>query len=58
MCVIPCTASDECHILGVCDVNTGICSNPVAVGTECDDGNANTVNDKCDDSGNCAGEGK
>jgi RHS repeat-associated protein len=52
---VTCTASDQCHIVGTCDHSTGACSNPtVANGTTCNDGNANTVNDKCT-AGVCAG---
>src|SRR5262249_26406632 len=38
-----CTASDSCHVAGVCDQNTGTCSNPTATdGTTCSDSNACT----------------
>jgi len=38
---VVCTASDQCHVAGVCDPGTGMCSNPAAVdGTSCDGGDA------------------
>src|SRR5207302_1941871 len=52
---VSCTASDQCHVAGTCDHSSGKCSNPaVADGTPCNDGNVNTVNDKCT-AGGCAG---
>jgi hypothetical protein len=52
---LSCTAQDQCHTAGICDLNTGACSNPSAVdGTSCDDGNGNTSSDVCT-SGVCAG---
>eukprot|EP01059_Diplonema_ambulator_P033327 TRINITY_DN6904_c0_g3_i1.p1 TRINITY_DN6904_c0_g3~~TRINITY_DN6904_c0_g3_i1.p1 ORF type:complete len:2380 (+),score=806.85 TRINITY_DN6904_c0_g3_i1:47-7186(+) len=34
---VTCTAIDDCHVAGVCDYNTGVCSNPPAAdGTQCD----------------------
>src|SRR6267378_6178325 len=52
---VTCTTSDQCHVAGICDHSTGTCSNPAASdGTACNDGNANTVNDKCT-AGVCAG---
>eukprot|EP01060_Flectonema_neradi_P009436 TRINITY_DN1671_c2_g3_i1.p1 TRINITY_DN1671_c2_g3~~TRINITY_DN1671_c2_g3_i1.p1 ORF type:complete len:6512 (+),score=1571.45 TRINITY_DN1671_c2_g3_i1:146-19681(+) len=43
-----CKASDTCHFAGVCDPQTGLCSDPpVSGGTECDDGNPLTENDRC-----------
>lgn len=50
-----CTALDSCHAIGVCDKQTGICSNPAAAdGTSCDDGNACTQTDSCQ-TGVCSG---
>ena len=50
-----CTASDQCHDIGVCNQTTGICSNPaMADGTICSDGNACTQTDTCQ-SGACVG---
>ncbi len=50
-----CTASDQCHVAGICDPATGVCSNPPAPdGTSCSDGNACTVNDVCT-GGVCSG---
>jgi uncharacterized repeat protein (TIGR03803 family) len=43
-----CPAPDQCHLLGVCDAGTGVCSNPVkANGASCDDGDECTVGDSC-----------
>jgi hypothetical protein len=43
-----CTASDQCHVAGVCAPSTGLCSNPTAAdGTACNDGNACTIGDAC-----------
>jgi hypothetical protein len=46
---VGCSAGDVCHVSGVCDANTGVCSNPVVtVATACDaDGSGCTVNDSC-----------
>ncbi|MFT7579380.1 MAG: putative repeat protein (TIGR01451 family), partial [Myxococcota bacterium] len=45
---VTCTASDQCHVAGVCDSATGLCSSPNADdGLGCDDGNACTVSDAC-----------
>jgi RHS repeat-associated protein len=46
--LVTCTASDQCHVAGVCDENTGICSNPNATnGTTCNDANACTTGETC-----------
>ncbi len=51
---VVCTASDQCHDVGVCDPGTGVCSNPAKPdGTTCSDGNACTA-DSCQ-SGSCVG---
>lgn len=43
-----CTASDQCHVPGVCAPTTGLCSNPAATnGTSCNDGNVCTTGDAC-----------
>jgi hypothetical protein len=43
-----CSASDSCHIAGVCDPGTGTCSNPQAADlTPCSDSNGCTQNDVC-----------
>jgi streptogramin lyase len=43
-----CTASDECHDVGVCDPETGTCSDPASPdGTPCDDENECSVGDAC-----------
>lgn len=53
-----CTASDQCHKVGVCDPDTGNCSNPNAdANTECDDGQFCTEDDVCT-AGVCGGEAK
>jgi hypothetical protein len=54
---VVCSASDQCHVAGVCDTGTGTCSNPNATdGTACDDGNSGTSNDSCQ-GGVCTGGG-
>lgn len=53
---VVCTASDQCHDIGTCDPETGLCSDPAKpAGELCDDGVACTVNDRCDGSGACVG---
>ena len=50
-----CTALDQCHAVGVCDPQSGLCSDPAkANGAACDDSNACTSTDKCA-AGNCGG---
>ena len=53
-----CTASDQCHDVGVCNNHaTGACSNPAKPNTpptSCNDGNPNTVGDVCTN-GTCVG---
>ncbi len=50
-----CTESDQCHDPGTCDPTTGACSHPSKVnGTACDDGNACTQSDTCQN-GICTG---
>jgi hypothetical protein len=50
-----CSASDQCHDAGVCDPQTGACSNPAAPdGNACSDGSACTQSDTCQ-SGACVG---
>src|SRR5262249_26219073 len=40
---IVCAPLDQCHVAGVCNPATGVCSNPaVPDGTSCNDGNART----------------
>ncbi len=52
---VVCTASDQCHVEGVCNPASGTCSNPAtADGTACNDGNACTTGDVCS-GGTCAG---
>ena len=53
---VACSPLDQCHDAGVCDMNTGLCSNPLKpAGSPCDDQNAQTVDDVCDNVGVCAG---
>ncbi|MEO5768284.1 MAG: lamin tail domain-containing protein, partial [Polyangia bacterium] len=50
-----CAAADQCHVPGVCDPDSGSCSNPAkANGTTCSDGNLCTASDSCI-SGVCRG---
>jgi hypothetical protein len=50
-----CSALDQCHVPGVCDSATGICTNPnKADGSGCNDGSACTQTDTCQ-SGSCTG---
>jgi hypothetical protein len=52
---VECLSSDQCHAAGLCDPNTGACSNPVvADGTGCNDGNGCTQIDTCL-AGTCVG---
>jgi MYXO-CTERM domain-containing protein len=52
---VVCTASDQCHGVGVCNTSTGLCSNPsLPNGTTCSDGNACTQTDTCQ-AGVCTG---
>jgi N-acetylneuraminic acid mutarotase len=52
---VTCAAQDPCHAAGTCDPSTGACSNPAkANGSVCDDGNACTQIDTCQQ-GACVG---
>lgn len=52
---VVCTASDQCHDPGVCDAQTGLCSNPgKAEGAACDDGDPCTQSAVCQ-AGVCSG---
>jgi hypothetical protein len=52
---VTCTASDQCHVRAGCNPATGLCSNPTAAnGTGCNDGNACTQTDTCQN-GTCTG---
>jgi hypothetical protein len=54
---VVCNAQDDCHEAGLCDTQTGNCSNPVRPdGATCDDANACTAGDACTN-GVCAGIG-
>jgi hypothetical protein len=51
---VTCTAQDQCHLVGSCDAQTGLCSNPPRPdGAACSDGNACTQSDTCQ-SGACS----
>ena len=52
---ITCSASDQCHEVGVCNPSTGSCTDPISVeGKPCDDGNLCILNETCH-SGICQG---
>jgi len=52
---VACVALDPCHDPGICDLATGVCSNPPNASTGvCDDGDITTCADVCN-SGTCAG---
>jgi cysteine-rich repeat protein len=51
---VVCNPSDQCHDGAECNPATGICSNPAPNGTPCDDGNACTRTDTCQN-GACTG---
>ncbi len=52
---VTCTAADQCHVAGVCNPATGVCSAPVAPnGSACNDGNACSQSDTCQ-TGVCTG---
>jgi cysteine-rich repeat protein len=52
---VVCTALDQCHVAGVCNPGTGVCSNPNQPdGTTCNDSNTCTISDQCV-SGFCQG---
>ena len=52
---VTCTALDQCHDAGVCNVGTGVCTNPPKTdGTGCNDGDACTLLDSCL-AGTCTG---
>jgi hypothetical protein len=53
---VVCTALDQCHLVGTCDTQTGLCSNPPAPNTtSCDDNSLCTSPDLCDGNGQCVG---
>jgi len=55
---VTCAPKDSCHEAGSCDIHTGKCSEVVKEDkTSCDDGDEDTVDDKCF-SGVCHGKGK
>jgi MYXO-CTERM domain-containing protein len=50
---IDCATTTPCHLNGVCDPTTGLCSDPLAPdGATCSDGDACTVGDMCS-AGSC-----
>jgi MYXO-CTERM domain-containing protein len=53
---VVCSALDQCHLAGVCDSQSGLCSNPEkADGTDCDDQSVCTLADTCQ-AGVCTGQ--
>jgi hypothetical protein len=50
---VTCTATDQCHGVGTCDMSTGLCSNPALTGTSCNN-NACLTGQTCS-SGTCTG---
>lgn len=55
---VVCAPLDPCHEAGVCDPETGACTNPRKQdGTTCDDGDPCTENDTCQN-GECRGTSK
>lgn len=54
---VECEAQGTCNGVGVCDPETGLCSDPqLPAGTACDDGNACSTDDICDDEAACSGD--
>src|SRR5437867_2766621 len=52
---VACTAQNQCHVAGVCDPASGLCSNPAkADATACHDGDACTQTATCQ-AGTCTG---
>lgn len=51
----PCPTSDDPCSTYVCNTLLGACEPTPNVGAECDDGNACTTADRCNDSGQCTG---
>ncbi|MEM6532372.1 MAG: hypothetical protein AAF654_07100 [Myxococcota bacterium] len=52
---VTCTPG-ECEATSTCNPGTGLCeTTPVAPDTQCDDSDLCTFDDRCDDSGGCAG---
>lgn len=55
---VTCNATSSCHLSGVCDIWTGVCSTPTKPdASTCDDGNSNTIDDACH-AGICTGTGR
>jgi hypothetical protein len=45
---VACAPADQCHVAGICDPATGVCSQPAKPdGSRCDDGDACTTGDTC-----------
>ncbi|HET7539003.1 MAG TPA: RHS repeat-associated core domain-containing protein [Polyangiaceae bacterium] len=52
---VVCAALDQCHLAGVCNSTTGVCSSPAkSNGSACSDGNSCTQSDACQ-AGTCVG---
>ena len=55
---VVCQPIDQCHDAGTCIPETG-CTTPLKpVGTNCGDGNPCTLNDQCNENGECVGAAK
>lgn len=53
---VVCSPSDQCHVAGVCNPTTGVCSDPAAPnGTTCNDNDECTLDDACQ-GGSCVGD--
>jgi hypothetical protein len=51
---VSCSALGQCYLVGACDPDTGLCSNPFASDTAtCNDSNACTSGETCDGMGVC-----
>lgn len=58
-CEAPCVVQGPCFVLGECDPETGLCSNPFkAQGEVCNDESDVTTDDVCDGAGACSGTNK
>ena len=54
---VVCVKLSQCHEMGECDANNGLCTDAFSPVTQtCDDGNNMTMNDMCDGQGTCRGE--
>lgn len=54
--IVTCSAIDQCHDVGVCIPDLGVCTTPIlSDNTPCNDGNACTLSDTCQQ-GTCFGD--